>query len=233
LKALVRTALRPIISLASLLRGHAALAFYLTVSAWSLVAAAIIGVALARCAGLARRRAIATALVIAFALTTGVALLDRPNHVRSPSSRASAVDRGLRPERAAEARMGARAATRPVGEVSQIGPDHYAVSLGSPAGWLPSIANSVEVSPTFTGFRITSEIGDGILTAEGLTVTDPKWSASIGLEPGDMVRAINGHPPAGGAFLALIKLRRDPDSGAIRLDVERGGQKLERVVVIR
>jgi hypothetical protein len=33
--------------------------------------------------------------------------------------------------------------------------------------------------------------------------------------------------------LALIKLRRDPDSGAIRLDVERGGQKLERVVVIR
>jgi len=233
LKALVRTGLRPIISIASLLRGRAALAFYLVVSAGSLMAAAIVTVALARCAGLARRRAIVTALVIALTLTVSVALLDQPNHVRSPSSRGAAVDRGRRPERRIEARTGTRAATRPVGEVSQIDPDRYAVSLGSPAGWLPSIADSVEVRPAFAGFRITSEIGDGILTAEGLVVTDPKWSASIGLEPGDRVRAINGHPPAGGAFLALIKLRRDPDSGAIHLDIERGGQKLERVVVIR
>ena len=233
LKALVRTGLRPMVSTASLLRGRAALAFYLVVSAGSLMAAAMVSVALARCAGLARRRAIVTALVIAVALTAGVALLDRPNHVRSPSSRGSAVDRGRRPERRIEARAGTRAAARTAGEVSQVGPDRYAVSLGSPTGWLPSIANSVEVRRTFGGLRITSEIGDGILTAEGLIVTDPKLSASVGLEAGDRVRAINGHPPAGGAFLALIKLRRDPDSGAIRLDVERGGQKLERVVVIR
>jgi hypothetical protein len=229
LKGLVRTGLRPLISMASVLRDHTALAFYLVVSGGSLMAAAIVTPVLARCAGLAPRRAIVTALVIAVALAAGVALLDQPNHVRSPSSRASAVDRGLRPERAREARTRTRAAASPVGEVSQIDPDRYAVSLG---GWLPSIADSVEVRPTFTGFRITSEIGDGILTAEGLVVTDPKWSASIGLEPGDRVRAINGHPTAGGAFLALIKLRRDPDSRALRLDVERGGQKLERVVVI-
>ena len=197
------------------------------------MAAGIVTLVLARCAGLAPRRAIVTALVIAVALTASVALLDRPNHVRSPSSRASAVDRGLRRERHVEARTGTRAVARTVGEVSQIEPDRYAVSLGSPAGWLPSIADSVAVHPTFGGFRITSEIGDGILTAEGLVVTDPKWSASIGLEPGDRVRAINGHPPAGGAFLALIKLRRDPDSSALRLDVERGAQKFERVVVIR
>jgi hypothetical protein len=230
LKGLVRAGLRPLISIASLLHDHAALAFYLVVSAGSLMVAAIVTLVLARCAGLAPRRPIVTALVIAVALTAGVALLDQPNHVRSPSSRAYAVDRGLGPKRATEARTGTRAATRPVGEVSQIDPDRYAVSLG---GWLPSIADSVEVRPTFAGFRITSEIGDGILTAEGLVVTDPKWSASIGLEPGDRVRAINGHPPAGGAFLALVKLRRDPDSSALRLDVERGGQKFERVVVIR
>jgi hypothetical protein len=233
LKALVRAGLRPIISTASLLRGRAALAFYLVVSAGSLMAAAIVSVALARCAELARRRAIVTALVIAVALTAGVALLDQSNNVRSLSSRGSAVDRGLRPERRIEARTGTHAVGRTGGEVSQIGRDRYAVSLGSPIGWLPSIANSVEVRPTFGGLRITSEIGDGILTAEGLIVTDPKLSASVGLEPGDRVRAINGHPPTGGVFLALIKLRRDPDSGALRLDVERGGQKLERVVVIR
>ena len=121
----------------------------------------------------------------------------------------------------------------PRAEVREIGPDRYAVSLRAPLGWLPSIANTVEVWPTFGGLLMTSAIGDGILTAKGLTVTDPKWSALVGVEPGDTIHAINGHAPSGGFFLALIKVRRDPDSGRIRLAIERGGQHIERVVVIR
>jgi hypothetical protein len=33
--------------------------------------------------------------------------------------------------------------------------------------------------------------------------------------------------------LALVKVRRDPDSGRIRLDIERGGKQIERFVIIR
>ena len=233
LKALVRTGLRPIVSGASLFRGQAALAFYLVVGAGSLMAAALVSVVVARCAGLARRRAIVATVVIALGLAMGIALLDEPDYPHSSSSRGSAVDRGLQPERRVEARTGTRVATRTAVEVGEIGPDRYAVSPRAPIGWLPSIASSVEVRPAFGGLLITSEIGDGILTSEGLTVTDPKLSALVGIEPGDRVRAINGHPPAGGFFLALIKLRRDPDSGSIRLHVERGGKQIERVVVIR
>ncbi len=244
LKALVRTGLRPMVSGVSLLQGRDALAFYLVVGAVSLIVAVLVTVVVARCAGMARRRAIVTTFVIALTFTTGVALLDQPNHHRSASSgghihrhpassNLSAVDPGLQRERRVEARMGTRVATQPAVGIREIGPDRYAVSLRAPLGWLPSIASSVEVWPTFEGIRIASEIGDGILTAAGLTVTDPKLSALVGVEPGDTIRAINGHPPSGGFFLALIKLRRDPDSGTIRLDVERGGKQIERVVVIR
>jgi hypothetical protein len=244
LKALVRTGLRPMVSGVSLLQGRDALALYLVVGAVSLMAAAFVTVVVARCAGVARRRAIVTTFVIALTFTTGVALLDQPNHHRSASSgghihrhpassNLSAVDPGLQRERRVEARTGTRVATQPAVGIREIGPDRYAVSLRAPLGWLPSIASSVEVWPTFEGIRIASEIGDGILTAAGLTVTDPKLSALVGVEPGDTIRAINGHPPSGGFFLALIKLRRDPDSGTIRLDVERGGKRIERVVVIR
>jgi hypothetical protein len=180
--------------------------------------------------------------VIALALTMGIAWLDQPHHNHASSSRGqlrqparAAADRELSPERRDPTSAAVDRGRSPErrAEVSEIGPDRYAVTLRAPLGWLPSIANSVEVRPTFGGLRITSEIGDGILTAEGLTVTDPKLSALVGVEPGDMIRAINGHPPTGGFFLALVKVRRDPDSGRIRLDIERGGKKIERSIVIR
>jgi hypothetical protein len=208
------------------------------------MAAALVIVVVARCAGLTRRRTVVATFVIALALATGIALLDQPDHHRASSSGVrihrhpassdvSTVDRGLGRERRVEARAGTRVATRTAVEVSEIGPDRYEVSLRAPIGLLPSLASSVAVRPTFAGLQITSEIGDGILTAEGVTVTDPKLSASVGIEPGDRVCAINGHPPTGGFFLTLIKLRRDPDGGSIRLDVDRGGRQIERIVVIR
>jgi len=195
----------------------------------------------ARVTGVARRRALVATSVIVLALALGMAWLDRPHHNGSSLSRgqvrhpSAAVDHGLSPERRHPTSAAVDRGLSPEerAEVSEIGPDRYSVRLRAPLGWLPSIANSVEVQPTFGGLRITSEIGDGVLTAEGLTITDPKLSALVGVEPGDTIRAINGHPPTGGFFLALIKVRRDPDSGRIRLDIERGGKQIERVVVIR
>jgi C-terminal processing protease CtpA/Prc len=78
-----------------------------------------------------------------------------------------------------------------------------------------------------------SDIGDGILTADGLIVTNPKLAASAGIQAGDRIHAINGHPPAGGFFLALVKLRRDPDSGSVRVEVERDGTRTEKTIVMR
>jgi len=242
LRALARTGLRPIVSGASLLQGRDALAFYLVVGIVSLMAAALVTIVVARVAGVARRRALVGTSMIVLALALGVAWLDRPHHngsslsrgqIRRPTS--AAVDRELSPERRhpTSAAVNRGPNTEERAEVSEIGPDRYSVRLRVPLGWLPSIANSVEVRPTFGGLRITSEIGDGILTAEGLTVTDPKLSALVGVEPGDTIRAINGHPPTGGFFLALVKVRRDPDSGHIRLAIERGGKQIDRVVVIR
>ena len=100
-------------------------------------------------------------------------------------------------------------------------------------GSLPSLARAVAVRPTFSGYLIESEVANGILTAQGLSVTDPKLAASVGIEPGDTILTINGHSPAGGAFLTLVKLRRDPDSGTVRLEVDRGGRRIERMIVIR
>jgi len=242
LRALVRAGLRPIISGVSALQGRDALAFHLVVGIVSLMASALVAVVVARRTGVARRRALVATFVIVLALALGLAWLDQPHHKGSSSSRdqirhptSASIDRELGPERrpssgaAVDRRLGLERRV----EVSEIGPDRYSVSLRAPLGWLPGIANSVEVWPTFGGLRITSEIGDGILTAEGLTVTDPKLSALVGVEPGDTIRAINGHPPTGGAFLSLVKVRRDPDSNRVRLVIERGGKQIERVLVIR
>jgi len=57
-KALVRAGLRPIVAIAFRLLGRPTLAFFLVVGAGSLMAAALVSVVVARCAGLARRRAI-------------------------------------------------------------------------------------------------------------------------------------------------------------------------------
>jgi C-terminal processing protease CtpA/Prc len=114
-----------------------------------------------------------------------------------------------------------------------IGADRYQVELGASGGSVPDLARLVTVRPTLAGFQIMSDIGDGILTADGLLVTNPKLAAAAGIEAGDRILAINGHPPAGGFFLAVAKLRRDPDSGTVRVEMDRAGARIEKTVVMR
>jgi hypothetical protein len=241
LKALVRTGLAPMIWLAPFSRGHAALTFYLVVGAASLAAGLLVVAVAARRAGLGRRRALAVTFVTALVVGSGVALLDLVDHPRSdvaaaqhrqsPAVGVSAVDPGSATTR--PPRRGASEDARSVPGIRAIGADRYLVEPGASGRSLPDLARLVTVWPTLAGVQIMSDIGDGILTADGLLVTDPKLAASAGIEAGDRILAINGHPPAGGFFLAVVKLRRDPDSGPVRVEVDRAGRRIEKTVVMR
>ena len=241
LKALVRTGLAPMIWLASRSRGHAALTFYLVVGAGSVLVGLLVVAVAARRARLGRRRAVAAAFVTALVIASGIVLLDRADHQgsgfasvqsrRSTPGGASAVDPGSAATPLASA--GASEAASPVGGIRTIGPDRYQVELGAALRSQPDLARFVTIRPTLAGYQIMSDIGDGILTADGLIVTNPKLAASAGIEAGDRILAINGHPPAGGFFLALVKLRRDPDSGTVRVEVERDGGRTEKTIIMR
>jgi hypothetical protein len=238
LRALGRAGLAPMIWLAPLSRGHAALAFYLALGAGCLAVSLLVVALAARWVHLGRRQALSAAFVTALVLGSSVALLDLGNHQRSDV--ASAPDR----QRAAVGPSAASAPTRslhpPAWEharqapgIRTIGADRYEVDLGASGRSAPDIARIVTVRPTLSGFQIMSDIGDGILTADGLLVTNPKLSASAGIEAGDRILSINGYPPAGGFFVAIVNLRRDPDSGTVRVEVDRAGTRMEKTVVMR
>src|SRR5262249_13951113 len=108
----------------------------------------------------------------------------------------------------------------------------YQAELGAAGRSRPALARLVTVWPTLAGFQIMSDIGDGILTADGLLVTNPKLAAVAGIEAGDRILAINGHPPAGGFFLAVAQVRRRSASGALRVEVDRAGTRIEKTVVM-
>jgi hypothetical protein len=238
LKALVRAGLAPMIWLAPLSRGHAALAFYLVLGAVCLAISLLVGAVATRWAGLGRRKSLAAACLSALVIGSSIALLDLGVDQRSDV--APARDR----QSAAVSPSAASAPTRPPSslpsedgrqapEIRTIGADRYAVDLGASGRSVPDIARIVTVRPTLSGFQLMSDIGDGILTADGLLVTNPKLSASAGIEAGDRILAINGYPPAGGFFVTIVKLRRDPDSGTVRVEVDRAGTRMEKTVVMR
>jgi Beta-propeller repeat len=241
LKALVRAGLAPMIWLAPLARGHVALAFYLVIGAGSLVAGLLVVAVAARRVRLGRRRALAATFVTGLLIGSSIALLDLTDHQRfdfasarsrpAPAVSVPAVDPGLAATRPAGPAAGEDA--RPGPGIRVIGADRYQVELGASGGSVPDLARLVTVRPTLAGFQIMSDIGDGILTADGLLVTNPKLAAAAGIEAGDRILAINGHPPAGGFFLAVAKLRRDPDSGTVRVEMDRAGARIEKTVVMR
>jgi hypothetical protein len=79
---------------------------------------------------------------------------------------------------------------------------------------------------------ISSIAGDGILTDQGLTVTNAKLSATAGIQVGDTILSVNGFP-ARQFHVALLAMRRDPDRGTIELEIDRRGAKLTQVYVMR
>src|SRR5262249_46367011 len=83
------------------------------------------------------------------------------------------------------------------------------------------------------GYEVASDLADGILTTDGFTVTDPKLAAAVGIAGGDRLVAINGYPPAGGAFASFLLMQRDPDRNTITVRLVRRGVSIERVIVVR
>jgi len=238
LKALVRAGLAPMIWLAPLSRGHAALAFYLVLGAGCLAISLLVGAVATRWAGLGRRKALAAACLSALVIGSSIALLDLGVDQRSDvapardrQSAAVSPSAASSPTRLLSSLPSEDARQAP--EIRTIGADRYEVDLGASGRSVPDIARIVTVRPTLSGFQIMSDIGDGILTPDGLLVTNPKLSASAGIEAGDRILAINGYPPAGGFFVAIVKLRRDPDSGTVRVEVDRAGTRMEKTVVMR
>jgi len=117
--------------------------------------------------------------------------------------------------------------------------DHepYEVDLRGSSYWPPMLSTRFTVRPTLSssgvGYQIESDLGDAILTRDGLTVTDPKLSAAVGLQAGDRIVSVDGHPPVGGAFLTMIGIQRDPDRNVVSVQLERRGQRTMRTVVLR
>jgi Beta-propeller repeat len=74
-------------------------------------------------------------------------------------------------------------------------------------------------------FAVTSELIEGILSAGGFVVTDPRRASVLGIEAGDTIVRINGFPPTG-LVAAITMLQRDPDRAALVLEIDRGGTRI-------
>jgi hypothetical protein len=56
---------------------------------------------------------------------------------------------------------------------------------------------------------------------------------TVGIAGGDRIVAINGYPPAGGAFASFLLMQRDPDRNTVTVHLDRRGVRMERVIVVR
>jgi hypothetical protein len=186
--------------------------------------ALIVTVALAR-RGAAARRAFVATFLVALGLTVAVERLDLDRGRESPplvesrpraDSRAAAIARGI-VRRQADA-------------------ERYDVDLGRVVGW-PFAPGAARVRPTLAsgglGYQIESDLADGILAADGFTVTEPKAAAALDIASGDRIVAINGSPPAGGAFASVLWMQRDPDRNTIEVELLRNGVRMRRTIVVR
>ena len=72
---------------------------------------------------------------------------------------------------------------------------------------------------------VTSQLIEGILSADGFVVTDPRRARVLGIEAGDTIVRVNGYPPTG-LVAAITTLQRDPDRAAVVLEIDRGGIRI-------
>jgi len=84
-------------------------------------------------------------------------------------------------------------------------------------------------------YRITSAASDGVLTAQGYTVTAPKLAERFGIQAGDTILRVNGQAVDGFASLYGIyrKVQGDPALRAVQVELDRGGTRLTKTYRIR
>lgn len=96
------------------------------------------------------------------------------------------------------------------------------------------------VLPTFSleagaGYRISSTASDGVLTANGFTLTAPRLAGRAGLQVGDTILSINGRPVDGfhSLYGTLRQLCRNLARCTVTLEVDRRGTRLMKLYRIR
>ena len=235
LQVVTRAVLRPVIWTARVALVSPRLAFIVLIGAASALVALLAAVVLVSYRGLGRRRAAVITLTIAAAFTVAIGVLDRATHQPSrPSAQADIDVVRTTPQVTA---LGRRVVRRPGTGVGTSEPERYDIDVRSFADWPPTLMSALKIRPTFSygrfGYTIESELVDAILTDDGLTITNPKHATTVGIEMDDRILTVNGHRPAGGVFMAVLNMRRDPDSNTIQVQLDRRGTIMQRTLVLR
>ncbi len=86
--------------------------------------------------------------------------------------------------------------------------------------------------PSARRWRVTSGLIEGVLSAEGFAVTDPRLAGRLGIQAGDMIVRIDDHPPTG-LLAVLMPLQRDPDRATVVVEIDRRGNRLVQSYRVR
>jgi hypothetical protein len=84
-------------------------------------------------------------------------------------------------------------------------------------------------------YRITSAASDGVLSAQGYTVTAPKLAERFGIQAGDTILSVNGQRVDGFASLYGIyrAVQSDPALRTVQVELDRRGTHLFKTYLIR
>jgi hypothetical protein len=233
LRAIARAGLHPVIVVAGLSLASPRRTFVGLAVVGSALVALIVMLAFAHGSATARRGAFVVTFVVTLSLTFAAGLLDLEGDAESPGGPSTTAS-----HRSPGDGRGA-AVIQHVPRLAGIEPpdvEHYDIDLKHIGQWLLA-PGAARVRPTVSsgqlGFQIESDLADGILTTEGFTVTEPKVAAALGITSGDRILAINGYPPAGGAFVSFLLMQRDPDRNTIKVELDRDGIRMQRSMRVR
>jgi len=89
---------------------------------------------------------------------------------------------------------------------------------------------------TGLNWNLTSAVADGVLNQSGFTVTNSKIAQYFGIEIGDTIQRINGHPvtsPISAYWAYQETVARNPLLSELRVDLNRSGTPITKTYQIR
>jgi hypothetical protein len=216
-------------------------------------AGALAGLGLVGVAGLAlaarrkgRRRwaAVTTTLLVGVVVVTGALVLGRvgsspPPPAESPApepagERIPGPGRDVSEEAPAPAPPGERLARVGVATPGAGNPPLAIRDLIALAGDRPAsvtLLNPLAPRPA-RRWKVTSDLIEGVLSADGFSVTDPRLAQGLGIQAGDTVISVDAHPPTG-LLAVLVPLQRDPDRATVVVEIDRNGHRLVQSYRVR
>ncbi|HSF03667.1 MAG TPA: CFI-box-CTERM domain-containing protein, partial [Solirubrobacterales bacterium] len=161
---------------------------------------------------------------------TPQASLPSPAHdaALEPDTRAArVVSTALAPTSAVRGNGEAGPASSPVAPAPPLSRPDLRLDLATvPRSGATSVTLLNPLAPrTARRWAVTSDLIEGTLGPEGFVVTDPGLARALGLEAGDTVVSIGGHPPRG-LLTVMSALQRDPDHATVIVEIDRGGARL-------